>query len=112
MTAQERKELQFLTSPEFNRRRQQYVEVMTIHKLDGSLVPVSVLLGDGRRFDVEMIHDPVSATLRDEEGRITIYQIRPAVRQAETGQAGQQTPSGETSYLFSCANRWYVLMKT
>ena len=107
MTAQERKELRFLTSPEFNRRRKQYVEVMTIHKLDGSLVPVSVLLGDGRRFDVEMIHDPVSATLRDEEGRITIYQIRPAFRQA-----GQQTHSEETSYLFSCANRWYVLMKT
>ena len=112
MTAQEKKELRFLTSPEFNRRRKQYVEVMTVHKLDGSLVPVSILLGDGRRFDVEMTHDPISATLRDEEGRITIYQIRPALRQNKTGQQEQQTRFGDESYLFSCANRWYVLMKT
>ena len=92
-------------------RRKQYVEVVAEHKLDGMTSPVTVILSDGRRYDVELARDPFSS--EESEGVLTVYPIR--ARTGEDGATNADAPThsaGEGTYLFECAHRWYVLMKT
>ena len=38
----------------FQRRRKQFVEVVAEHKLDGTTLPKTIILADGRHFEVEI----------------------------------------------------------
>ena len=96
---------------DFTGRRKQFVEVVAEHKLDGGTYPVTIILADGRRYDVELARDPFSSD--EDEGTLTVYPIRvrgKQDRQSRTESAKNTDKDG--TYLFECANRWYVLMKS
>ena len=95
-------ELRFLNSPEYARRRKQFVEVIAAHKLDGSVCPKTVIFADGRQFDIDMYRAPIPAVISDSREHVTVYPIR-----RDDGSA-----NAEKSYLFESESRWYVLMKT
>ncbi|MBR4472982.1 MAG: hypothetical protein IKS55_05045 [Oscillospiraceae bacterium] len=104
-----KKELRFLTSSEYARRRKQFVEVVAEHKIDGSILPKAVVFADGQRFDVELCRDPFSAILAEGDIQTVIYPIR---HHKEHIESDPSPPDRSESYLFACAGRWYVLMKT
>ena len=104
-----KKELRFLTSSEYARRRKQFVEVVAEHKIDGSILPKAVVFAYGQRFDVELCRDPFSAIMAEGDAQTVIYPIR---RLKEHIESDPSPPDRSESYLFACAGRWYVLMKT
>ena len=102
-----------LTKDDFSRRRKQFVEVVAEHKLDGSTLPRTIILADGRRYEVEIYKDPFSTELAGETELVTVYPIRRAAQHSEISEklhSPQQ--KSDPTYLFECAQRWYVLMKT
>lgn len=104
-----KEELRFLTSSEYARRRKQFVEVVAEHKIDGSILPKTVVFADGRRFNVELCRDPFSAVMAEGAARTVIYPIR---LHKEHIESDPSPPDKSESYLFTSAGRWYVLMKT
>ena len=79
---------------EYRRRRKQFVEVIAAHGLDGSVRPQTIVLADGRKFDIEKHHDP-----------------RPAKDAGRPALAYPVWTKGEMTYLFEAGGRWWVLMK-
>ena len=97
----------------YQRRRKQFVEVVAEHKLDGSTLPKTIILADGRHFEVEMHGDPFRLELAGENGQVTAYPIRRVsgdMSHAEIAASSQN--KDDLTYLFESSKRWYVLMKS
>ena len=97
----------------YQRRRKQFVEVVAEHKLDGSTFPKTIILADGRHFDVEIYGEPFRLELTGEDGQVTAYPIRRVTGNTQHAEiaSSNQTKDGRT-YLFESSKRWYVLMKS
>ena len=80
----------------YKRRRKQFVEVIASHKLDGSVCPQTIILADGRQYDIDKYHDPRPAGIEDTGNQIMIYEV---------------WMKEEKTYLFEAGGRWWVLMK-
>ena len=97
----------------FQRRRKQFVEVVAEHKLDGTTLPKTIILADGRHFEVEIHGEPFRLELCGEDGQVTAYpicRVTGDIHYAEIA-APCQNKSDQT-YLFESSKRWYVLMKS
>lgn len=81
---------------QYQRRRKQYVEVVAVHKLDGSVCPQTIILADGRRYDIEKYHDPHHVKIEGAGTPAMVYQV---------------WTKGEQTVLFEAGGRWWVLMK-
>lgn len=102
-----------LTKDDFSRRRKQFVEVIAEHKLDGTTLPKTIILADGRRYEVEIYRDPFSTELAGETEQVTVYPVCRAVEHSDDPEKAHLPPrKSDPTYLFECAQRWYVLMKT
>ena len=89
----------------YQRRRKQFVEVVAEHKLDGTTLPKTIILADGRQYAVEIGGEPFTMELTGEDGPVTAYPIH------RTEVTTSKHEKGELTYLFECSKRWYVLMK-
>ena len=81
------------------------MEVVAEHKLDGTTLPRTIILADGRHFAVEIHGEPFNMELAGEDMQVTAYPIQ------RTEAAATKHEKGELTYLFECSKRWYVLMK-
>lgn len=77
-------------------RRKQYVEVVAEHKVDGSVIPRTVVLVNGPQFQVELYRDPAVTEASGGRERHITYPIR---------------ANGVKTFLYEENGRWYVLMK-
>ena len=80
----------------YQRRRKQFVEVIATHKLDGSVCPQTIILSDGRRYNIDKYHDPRSAKIEGIPKQVQVYPV---------------WMKKEKTYLFETDGRWWVLMK-
>lgn len=81
---------------QYQRQRKQYVEVVAVHKLDGSVCPQTIILADGRQYDIEKYHDPRLVKIKGSGTSAMIYEV---------------WMKGEQTVLFEADGRWWVLMK-
>lgn len=77
-------------------RRKQYVEVVAEHKVDGSVIPRTVILVNGPQFQVELYRDPAVTEASGGRERHITYPI---------------CANGVKTFLYEENGRWYVLMK-
>ena len=89
------------------------MEVIAEHKLDGTTLPKTIILADGRHFTVEIYGEPSAIELAGETRQVTAYPIHRADGDMDNAEiAAQKHKIGERTYLFESSKRWYVLMKT
>ena len=81
------------------------MEVVAEHKLDGTTLPKTIILADGRQYSVEIHGEPFTMELAGEDGQVTVYPIQ------RTEAAAMKHEKGKLTYLFESAKRWFVLMK-
>ena len=80
----------------YQHRRKQFVEVIAAHKLDGSVCPQTIILSDGRRYDIDKYRDPRSAGIEGGTKQVLVYPV---------------WTKEKMTYLFASDGRWWVLMK-
>ena len=80
----------------YQRRRKQFVEVIAVHHLDGSVCPRTIILSDGRKYDIDRCHDPRPSEIEGAENHVMRYSI---------------WMKEQKTYLFEANGRWWVLMK-
>lgn len=76
-----------------NRYVKHYVSVLVLHRVDGCLVPVSILWDDGRRFDVELLRDGTQKRCEKTPGYALAFHV--AIK-------------GKPRYLYKDAAGWFV----
>ena len=77
-------------------RRKQFVEVVAAHTVDGSVCPKTIILTDGRHYDIDKYHDPRPAKMENSGNQVTVYEV---------------WIKGKWTDLFKAGDRWWVLMK-
>ena len=60
----------------YQRRRKQFVKVIAEHKLNGTTLPRTIILADGRHYAVEIHGEPFTMELAGEDGQVTVYPIQ------------------------------------
>ena len=80
----------------YQRRRKQFVEVIAVHHLDGSICPKTIILSDGRQYEIDKNRDPRPAEIKGGENQVMVFSV---------------WMKGEMTYLFEGNGRWWVLMK-
>ena len=76
-------------------RRKQFVEVLAIHGIDGSIEPKRITLASGKQYDIDTSKDPCMVGNKLES---TIRQYAVTIH-------------GHTTSLYERGGRWWVLIK-
>ena len=80
-----------------NEVKKEYVSILAQIHMDGVIQPLSVLLEDGRKYDIDEVKDKCRAASLKAGGCGIRYTIRIGVRD---------------TYLFDEDGRWFVEMRT
>lgn len=80
-----------------NEIKKEYVSILAQIHMDGVIQPLSVLLEDGRKYDIDEVKDKCRAASLKAGGCGIRYTIRIGVRD---------------TYLFDEDGRWFVEMRT
>ena len=81
----------------FQRRRKQFVDVVATHKLDDFACPQTIILANGKQYNIDKYHDPRPARIEGTGMPVMIYEI---------------WMKGKQTVLFEAGGCWWVLTIT